>query len=148
MDPKTQSIVRVTGRADWAFNYSGRQEVAYETFLVAMEAKWHKLFGCGKSQHLTYLAILQELRIRVGKINAVTQGFYTDGYMYRFMAINAKEEIQESPIYNIDGRQDRKTVFNFIVTILDTPLKSFPTVTPTKTGKQYDKKINNFDGEI
>lgn len=64
------------------------------------------------------------------------------------MAIDVDGEIEESPIYNIRSRHDKNTVFNFIVTILETALKSSPTVTPTKAGEQRDKEINNFDGEI
>ena len=148
MDPKTKTTVRVTGRADWAFGYSGRQGIAHGTFFVAMEAKRYELFSCGQSQLLTYLAILRELRIRAGKTNTIVQGFYTDGYRYCFMAMDAEGEIEKSPIYDISGQQDRKTVFNFIVIILEIALKSSPTVTPTKAGQQRDKEINNCDGEI
>lgn len=144
MDPKTKSTVRVTGRADWAFGYSGREGVAHRRFLVAMEAKRYELFSCGQSQLVTYLAILRELCIRAGKTNAVAQGFYTNGYLYHFMAIDADGEIKQSPIYNISERQDRKTVFNFVVTILETALKSSPTVIPAKAGKR-DKEIITFD---
>lgn len=49
IDPKTKTIVRVTGRADWAFGYSGRQGIAHGTFLVAIEATRYGLFSCGKS---------------------------------------------------------------------------------------------------
>lgn len=64
------------------------------------------------------------------------------------MTIDADGEIQQSSIYDINGKLDRKTVFNFVVTILETALKSSPTVTPTKAGKQRGKEINNFDEEI
>lgn len=148
IDPKTNTPIRVSGRADWAFGYSGRHKVAHGTFLVAMEAKRYGQFSSGQSQLLTYLAILRELRIRAGKTDTVAQGFYTDGYLYCFMAIDTDGEIDQSPIYNINGKHDRKTVFNFIVSILETALKSSPTVTPTKAGEQRDKEISNFEGEI
>lgn len=148
IDPKTKVTVRVTGRADWAFGYSGRQAAAHGTFLVAMEAKRRGLFSSAESQLITYLAILRELRIKAKKTNAVTQGFYTDGYRYCFMAVDADGEIGESPVYDIRERQGRKTVFNFVVTILETALKCSPTVTPTRAGEQRDKEINNFSGEI
>lgn len=64
------------------------------------------------------------------------------------MAIDLKRKIGESPIYHINGRQDIKTNFNFIVTILKTMLTSFLTVISRKLGKQHNKKINNFDGKI
>lgn len=148
IDPRTKETLRVTGSADWAFGYSGLQGAAHGTFLVAMEAKRPVLFSTAESQLLTYLAILRELRIRAGKTNAVTQGFYTDGYLYRFMVIDADGEIGRSPIYEIQERRGLKTVFNFIVTILETALKSSPTVTPTKAGEQCDNEINNFGREI
>ena len=148
MDPKTKTIVRVTGRADWAFGYSGRQEIAHGTYLVAIEAKRYELFSCGQSQLLTHLAILRELCIRAGKTNIIAQSFYTDGYWYCFMAVDVDGKIERSPIYDISSQQDRKTVFNFIITILEAALKSSPTVTPAKADEQHDKEINNFEGEI
>lgn len=60
--------------------------------------KTAQLFSCAESQLITYLAILRELRIRAKKTNAATQGFYTDGYLYRFMSIDADGEIWESQI--------------------------------------------------
>lgn len=54
----------------------------------------------------------------------------------------------ESQVYNIKEQSAKKTVFNFIVTILETALKYSPTVTRTKAGEQCDKKINNFGEEI
>jgi len=62
---------------------------AHGTFIVAMEAKRRGLSSSAEPQLLTYLAILRELRIRAGKTNAVARGFSTDGYRYRFMAIDA-----------------------------------------------------------
>lgn len=44
MDPNINEKVRVTGRADWAFGYSGRDGASHGTFLVAMAAKRRDLF--------------------------------------------------------------------------------------------------------
>lgn len=81
MDPQTKTPVRVTGCADWAFGYSGRQGIAHGTFLVAMGAKRYELFSCGQSQLITYLAILRELHIRAGKTNTVAQGLFLYGWL-------------------------------------------------------------------
>lgn len=70
------------------------------------------------------------------QINTVTQGFYTGWYQYCFIVIDADGEIRQSRIYKIQERQGRKNVFNFIVTILETALKSSPIVTHTKAGEQ------------
>lgn len=45
-------------------------------------------------------------------------------------------------------QQGGKTIFKFVVTILETALKRSPTVTSTKAGEHSDKVINNFDEEI
>ncbi len=148
MDPKTKEKVRVAGRADWGFGYSGRNDATHGTFLVAMEAKRRELFSSAEPQLLTYLAILRELRIKAGKTNAVTQGFYTDGYQYRFMAINADGEVESSALYDVLTPEGGKTVFNFIVTILDSAMKCSPTVTPTKAVEQQEKEISNFTGGV
>ena len=148
MDPRTNEKVRVTGRADWGFGYSGRNDAAHGTFLVAMVAKQRDLFSTAERPLLTYLAILRELRIRAGETNVVTQGFYTDGYRYCFMAINADGQVESSVPYNVLNPEGGKTIFNFIVTILESAVKCPPTVTPTKAAEQRDKEISNFTGEV
>ena len=42
--PGTNEKVRVTGRANWGFGYSGRNGTVHGTFLVAMEAPRRDLF--------------------------------------------------------------------------------------------------------
>ena len=148
MHPTKNEEVCVTGRADWGFGYSGRNDVAHGTFFVVMEAKQRDLFSSAERQLLTYLAILRELHIRAGKTNAVTQGFYTDGYRYCFMAINADGQVESSLPYDVRHPEGGKTVFNFIVTILESAMKCSPTVTPTKAAEQRDKEISNFTGEV
>ena len=64
------------------------------------------------------------------------------------MSIDADGEIWESQVYDIRERLAKTTVFNFIVTILETALKCSPTVIRTKAGEQRDKEINNFGREI
>ena len=148
MDPYTKEKVRVTGRADWGFGYSGRHSAADGTFLVAMEAKRRDLFSTVEQQLLTYLAILRELRIKAGKTNVATQGFYTDGYRYCFMAINADGQVESSTIYEVMTSEGGKTIFNFIVAILESAMKCSPTVKPTKASEQQDNEISDFTGEV
>jgi hypothetical protein len=148
MDPNTNEKVRVTGRADWGFGYGGRNGATHGTFLVAMEAKRRDLFSTAERQLVTYLAILRELRIRAGQTNAVTQGFYTDGYRYCFMAINADGEVQSCAPYDVMSPEGGRTIFNFIVTILESAMKCSPTVTPSKAAEQRDKEISNFTREV
>ena len=73
------------------------------TFLVAIEAKRRELFSTAETQLMTYLAILREQRKRGGKLNAVIQGFYTDGHRYCFMSISTEGVVDTSRhfyIYN------------------------------------------------
>jgi len=148
MDPNMNEKVRVTGRADWGFGYSGRDDAAHGIFLVAMAAKRRDLFSTAELQLLTYLAILRELRIRAGKTNTVTQGFYTDGYRYCFMAINADGEVESSMTYDFMNPEGGKTIFNFIVTILESAMKTSPTVKPTEAAEQRDKETDNFTADV
>lgn len=64
------------------------------------------------------------------------------------MAITSDRKIKESQIYDIKRQSNKKSVFNFVITILEIAIKSSLTITPTKAGKQRDNKINNFDKEI
>jgi hypothetical protein len=60
------------------------------------------------------------------------QGFYTDRDRYYFISINNEGLIKESSIYSIFNPQDGKIIFNFIVIILESAMKSFPNVSSTK----------------
>lgn len=147
VDPNTNEKVRVPGRADWGFGYSGQDDAGHGTFLVAMQAKRRDLFSAAEQQLLTYLAILRELRIRAGETNTITQGFYTDGYRYSFMAINADGEVDSSKVYHVINAAGGKTVFNFIVSILESAVRCAPTVTPIKAAEQRDEEISNFTAD-
>lgn len=147
-DSNTNETTHVSQRADWGFGYSGRNDIAHGTFLVAIEAKRRELFSTAEKQLLTYLAILRELRLRAGKKNSATQGFYTDGYRYCFMAINTDGKVESSEIYEVMKPESGKTIFNFIVAILESAMKCSPTVTPTKSAEQQGKEINNFSEEV
>jgi hypothetical protein len=70
------------------------------------------------------------------------QGFLTDGNMYRF---SNDGEVMASDIYFIERPGHMKTVFNFIVTILESALKSTPTVTLTKPGLQRDNEMAHYE---
>lgn len=48
MDPTTKTTVRVTGRADWAFGYSGRQGIAHGTFSWLWRQSGTSCFRVGK----------------------------------------------------------------------------------------------------
>ncbi|KAL9103622.1 MAG: hypothetical protein Q9163_001349 [Psora crenata] len=148
MDPSIKEKIRVTGRADWAFGYGSRDSAIDGTFLVAIEAKQRSLFSTAEKQLLAYLSILREIHLKAKKTNVVTQGFYTDGYRYCFMAINNYGQVESSLTYDVMTKEGGKTIFNFIVTILESAIKSSPTVTPTKAAKQRDNKVGNYNAAV
>lgn len=142
-------LVRVVGRADWALGYGTRDDALTGAVLIAVEAKRRENFGQGEAQLLAYLAILRELRINVGKQNPVVQGFFTDGARYTFMAIKNDGEVHRSRPYeiNLDDQGDLKTVFNFIVTLLETACRSTPTASPVK-GEKKQKEVKGFENLV
>lgn len=148
LDPKTNENICVSGRADWGFGYSGRDGATLGTFLVAVEAKKHDLWSSAEPQLLTYLAILRQLRIKAGKTNAVSQGFYTDGYRYCFMAIKTDGNVEQSDLYNVRSSEGLKSIFNFIIAILESAIRSSPTVSPIKAAEQRETEINQYTGEV
>ena len=143
--PPNSKIV-VTGRADWAVGYSGGDEDG--ALLVAMEAKQRAAFGSGESQLVAYLAILREKRKRAEKINIVTQGFYSDGNRFAFMSIKGNGSIIQSPTYDTRATDGLNMIFSFVVTMLETAMKSTPTTSPTKPGLQQEQEITNFDENV
>jgi hypothetical protein len=136
--------VHVKGRVDWGCGYGDRHTAGMSAFL-AIEAKTREQFFQAEPQLLACLAILREQRRQAGKTNCTGQGFFTDGNMYRFMGISNDGEVMASDIYFIERPEHMKTVFNFIVTILEYALKSTPTVTPTKPGLQRDTEIAHYE---
>ncbi|KAI9771926.1 MAG: hypothetical protein M1839_002709 [Geoglossum umbratile] len=146
--PGTKQTIRVTGRADWGFGYGERDGAQQGTFLVAAEAKRQELFSTAKTQLLTYMAILREQRKRAGKKNTAIQGFYTDGDLYCFMSIDNEGVVEESPHYSIMSPQGGKTIFNFIVTILESAMKSSLNVSPTKDAEKPGNEIANYRKEV
>jgi hypothetical protein len=138
--------ILVTGRADWALGYSTAGDEG--TLLIAIEAKQRSEFSKGEAQLIAYLAILRENRLRARKTNIITQGFYSDGSRFAFICIIADGTIERSPIFDIEFERDLRIAFNFIVTMMETAMKSTPNVTPTKPGKLREKEINPLEDEV
>ncbi len=138
--------ILVTGRADWAFGYSIDGDKG--ALLAAIEAKQESEFSKGKAQLITYLAILRENRLRAKKTNIITQGFYSDGSQYAFICIAADGTINRSRIFDIGLASDLKMVFNFIITMMETAMKSTPNASPTKPGPLQEKEVGQFGGEV
>jgi hypothetical protein len=143
----TQQSVLIQGRADWAFGY-GTKRNTDSNIIVAMKAKQPSEFSKGEVQLLAYLSILREIRRKAGKTNTDTQGFWTDGTHYTFMCIRSSGAVDQSVPYNIVKESDLKTVFNFIVTMFETAIRSTPIVSPTKPEQQRDKEIECFSDEV
>jgi len=138
--------ILVTGRADWALGYGATGDEG--ALLIAMEAKNRAEIGKGEAQLIAYLAILRENRLRAGKKNITTQGFYSDGSRFAFICITADGDIERSSTFDIEFQRDLKMVFNFIVTMMETAMKSTPGATPTKPGGQREKEVNQFKDEV
>jgi hypothetical protein len=136
----------VTGRADWAFGYDTTGNEG--ALLIAMEAKQRSEFSKGEAQLIAYLAILRENRLRSRKTNIITQGFYSDGSRFAFICITADGTIERSSIFDIELETDLKIVFSFIVTMMETAMKSTPNAMPTKPGQQREKEVNHFEHEV
>ncbi len=133
----------VTGRADWAFGYSSKDEDG--ALLAALEAKKKSEFGSGQSQLIAYLAIIRENRRKAGRTNKITQGFYSDGDCFAFICIDNDGCILTSPIWDVRANGGLNMVYSFIIAMLENALKSSPTVTPTKPSKQQDKEIKDYE---
>jgi len=138
--------ILVTGRADWPMGYSTAGDEG--TLLVAMEAKQRSEFSKGEAQLIAYLAILREHRLRARKTNIITQGFYSDGMRFTFICITADGIIEKSATFEINFERDLKIVFNFIVTMMETAMKSTLNASPTKTGQLQEKEVNHYTDEV
>ena len=77
----------ISGIADWAMGYGDRRALEDGTVLLAVEAKRQKFLFDAEAQLLAYLATIRQLRIQANKKNVMTQGFYSDGEIFRFLCI-------------------------------------------------------------
>lgn len=146
-DPETQTPICITGRADWAFGYglhSGRET---GSLLVVIGAKKRSTLFGAEPQLLAYLAMIWQQRAAAGKTNTDVQGFFTDGGYYIFAAIRANGVVERSRVLDIKGPVSRKTIFNFVVTILESAIKSSPS-TPTKSIKRQQEEVFSFEKEV
>ena len=61
--------LRVSGKADWAFAYGDRQGTCLGNVLIAVGARSRATFSGARSTLLTYLAIMQRLRLQHDRVN-------------------------------------------------------------------------------
>ena len=87
--------------------------------LVAVVAKHQKKWANGHSHLLGYLAILRHQQAVVGLTRSLAQGFYSDGYLYRFMRIKSSGTIMQSKVYDTRDLTDLGIVFHFILYLLE-----------------------------
>ena len=144
---KTRKL-RISGKADWAFAYGERQDSCLGNILIAVEAKNPATFSGARSQLLTYLAIMQRLRLQHDRVNRHVQGFYSDGWRYGFLAITNDGEILESSIFSIGYPEQLKLVFNWIVALVVTSVMSSPTTSPTKEEQLRNEEIAQFTDRV
>jgi hypothetical protein len=113
---------------------------------VAVEAKERSAFSAGEVQLISYLAILQKTRLRQKKTNITTQGFCSDGTNFRFVRLTPDGTVQRSKFFDID--YDLKTIFNFIITMMETAMESIPGTTLTKPSQARETEINCSKEEV
>ena len=63
-----------------------------------------------EAQLLAYLATIRQLRIQANKKNVITQGFFSDGEIYRFMYIRNNGTVMKSRHYDISLDQELKAL--------------------------------------
>lgn len=131
--------------SDWAYGYDTRS-IDDGSLVIAIEAKQGATHSSAEPQLLAYLAIMREQRGALFKTNVVVQGFY--GRQYTFMSIENGGVVHVSSSLAVVNTAGRKTVFNFVVRMLDTAMKSTPTASPTKHSEKCDKQVACFDKEV
>ncbi len=79
----------------------------------------------------------------------MTQGFYSDGEIYRFLCIRNNGTVMKSLVYDVSmGGKQLKSVFNFLLGILITAAESSPNTSPAIPGQGQDERIENCDRDV
>lgn len=61
------------------------------------------------------------------------------------MSIDNDGKVQSPCALAVINHAGRKTIFNFIVKMLDTAMKSTPSASPTKLDEKGDRQVAHFD---
>lgn len=140
--PTSGQPIRVVGQANYGLGHGGRGALEDGSFMGAVEVERRMLFSLAEGPLLAHLAILRELNIQQRGTSPTVRGFYTDGERYTFVAIRNDGSIQQSVVYQLDFAEDKqprlKTIFNFIIAILDTMSKDLPYTVPDYAGRDID----------
>lgn len=81
----------------------------------------------------------------------MTQGFCSDGEIYRFMCIRNDGTVMKSQLYDISLGNDStylKLVLSFLLGMVTTAAGSSLNTSPIKPGLGRDKKIDNLDRDM
>ncbi|KAN0072599.1 hypothetical protein V8E54_009528 [Elaphomyces granulatus] len=121
--PKTKKSIRVTGRADWGFGYGGRHVLMTENEELIVDTK--------------YEIILSN---------------FVDSYRFvvyhTVMSISTEGVIDASRQFYVHNTGDAKTIFNFVIAILESAIKSSPNVSPPKPAVLQEKEVGNYKKEV
>jgi len=81
-------------------------------------------------------------------IEAKQRSKFSEGENQLIAYLAADGIVQQSRIFNVNFRRDLKIVFNFIITMMETAMKSTLTAMPTKPGHLQEKEINHYKKEV
>jgi hypothetical protein len=137
-DPKTTWFIQ--GRTDWAFVHSGRN--APSSLLICVEAKSRQKFSEAEAQLSTYLALCQHKRKMDNKLVSLVQGFATDGQRYSFQHLHPDGLSYLSPTYDTKQEGNLVLVYNIIIDLIESAIKTSPTTTPVKGTIEHKRKTS------
>lgn len=143
-DSDSPKRIRITGKADWALGHGRHAESGAGSVLLAVEAKNEHTIGQAECQLLTYLATIRALRKQTFKRNEFVQGFYSDGNLFRFTAIQPDGAVLASRMYELHVNSDLTRIFRWIFTIIETAARPSPSTSSMKPGPERDKEIEGF----
>lgn len=148
-EPTKHTPLRISGRADWGFGYSARTaDGGKGSYVIAVEAKNPSELASAESQLLAYLGMMRAERIALAKTNLVVQGFVTDGREYQFICVSNDGTVRMSERLRIMHEANRKTIYNWIVTMMDTAIRGTPSASPTKHAAIREQEINEFENTV
>lgn len=94
-----------------------------------------------------YLGMMQSERIGSLKTNPVIQGFVTNWREYQFMSISNDAVVGMSLRLRILNERDRKTIYHWIIAMIDTAIKGTPSASPTNPGIIKVRGLTKGSGE-
>ncbi|RDW72538.1 uncharacterized protein DSM5745_07710 [Aspergillus mulundensis] len=116
----------LVGNADYTVNYTS--DTMATSLVILPEAKHHSTRSCGRTQCLTYMAMVHEIRKAQGYVNTVVYGIVSDGSSFEFLRIDNDTKWSEWAPPTRWTESTKKRIYTVLRLVVRNALRTSPQV--------------------